>query len=587
MSKKNAIAFIALLLLFAGYASAAQPELFYKSNLFVKLNEETFSPGETLEATIELLNMEDFPIAEAYVVVELVQGDDYYYPSQMQDTDNIFFEEKITGLNIAPHEKVSETFSYNLPSGLKPGNYRIDVYAKTNKTSLVGAPHIFASPNSVRFAVSGVGNEFPEAKFIRTKTMFHEFLGPVGPGIKPGEEIENGVFVQNISGKSLSNVILFVGLCEWDDTSCASYESTATEKIALLAPGEEKAVSVKLKAPQMPDAYAIRLELRDSSGRLLSLYRNRSIVYGGTAKIHQLNISDYSFEQGSQGEISMFIGPSPDHYNFPPFEDFTVKAWIENARDNNRVIFSDERQVASIASPDFLTFAFPFTAEKALDLFKVCGSVSKGGEEHEHYCYLVDASKFPKKELASEIAIEWNYDFSNRTLNLLFSNEDTKLKEMNAAFMLLRPETSELVATKALKGESPVAESIAVEPENFVLLLNNFSTRKQQKVEINIVGREAAFTLKSCPELGGSMCSEGQLCDNPAASSEGKWCCLTQCRGRASTSQQSLPWGTVYSLLLWVAAIVVILVIAYNAYVRFGGRGNEEFGGENIENDLR
>jgi len=45
--------------------------------------------------------------------------------------------------------------------------------------------------------VEGTGKGFPEAKFIRTKTEFHEFLGPVGPGINPGEEIENKVRVKH------------------------------------------------------------------------------------------------------------------------------------------------------------------------------------------------------------------------------------------------------------------------------------------------------------------------------------------------------------------------------------------------------
>ena len=126
--KKTALVF-AILAIFLSNVMAA--ELFYKSNMYVSLNKAEFAPGETLEANVGITNSESFPIAEAYLVFELVQGESYYYPSQTKDSDNVFFEENVEGINIAPFDRVSKSFSYRLPEGLAPGSYRRDVYAKT------------------------------------------------------------------------------------------------------------------------------------------------------------------------------------------------------------------------------------------------------------------------------------------------------------------------------------------------------------------------------------------------------------------------------------------------------------------------
>lgn len=585
MELKRIAMIFAFVMLFLSQAYAL--ELFYNASMNTELNKQQFAPGESLEAEITVLNLEDFPIAEAYVVVELVQGKDYYYPSQTTDRDNVFFEEKILGLNIAPYGKAATTFSYTIPDDLTPGDYRIDVYAKTNKTHLVGAPHIFASPNSVNFTVSGRDGSFPEAKFVRTKTRFHQFLGPIGPGISPGEEIENEIFVQNTSGRNLSDLTLFVGMCEWDDTSCKSFNSSATKKISSLKAGDETKVSVKLTSPQMPDAYAIRLELKDSDGKLLSLYRNRSIVYGGTAKIHQLNVSDYLFGESDNVELSVLIGPSPDHYTFPEFNDFAVRAWVEDIRDNNRVVFSESKAIDSISGSELKQETFSFASPVALDLFKVCAVIEKQGIEHEHYCYVVDASKFPEKKQMSEIDVQWNYDFSVRELNLSFSNKDPGASKLNAAFLLMDFASNDLLASAELKGSSPTSETVETEPGNFVLLLNNFSTGRQKRVNINLEGEATALSLKTCTELGGILCGSGQLCNNKVASSESGVCCLTECRERLSIGQLGFDLQNLFSILFWIVVILIVLIIAYNAYNRVIKGKEKRVAGEIVEKHLR
>ncbi len=541
--------------------AAAESNLFYKGSLYLGLEDESLSQGETLKANVTLVSLEEFPIAEAYLVFEVVQGKDYYYPTQHSDSDNIIWEEKVSGLNLAPNGKTSREFSFNLPENLKPGDYRLDVYAKTKKTQIVGAPHIFASPTSANFTVTGSQGSFPEAKILRTKTMFHQFLGPVGPGIGPGEEIENEVFLLNESGKSLSNAELFVGLCEWDDTACGKWLSTAAEKLSLKA-GEEKSLNVKLVAPEMPDAYAIRIELRNSSGELLSLYRNRSIVYGPTAKIHQLNVNDYKFEEADEIELSMLLGPSPDHYKWPVFEAFKIKAWVEDMTDKNKVLVSEEKTIESISAPEFPMHSFSFQAPKELTLFKVCGLVEKQNQEHEKYCYVVDASKFPEKEAGEEIEVKWDYDSEEKALNLAFSTQPQGL-EIDAAFLLMDFSAGVLVEHQNLKGKSPQNAVLRVPAKNYLLLLNNFSTGRQTKISISLDSAGLAPTLRPCSKMSGQKCTEEQVCDNPVPSSDSPLCCLTKCRDRISNQPKPNPMAFLYHYLIpAIAAILIIVLVA-------------------------
>ncbi len=557
------IALVALLFM----ASLVQAEsLFYTGDMAIKLNKEVFLPGDELKATITLSNVESIPIADAYIVVDLVAGKDYYYPSQTSDADNIFAEKKITGINIEGGGKVSKEFTYTLPANLAGGDYRIDAYAKTGRTHIIGVPHIFASPEMKQFRVrSGESNEFPQANIVRTKTKFHEFLGPIGPGIDPGANIENEVFVKNTSSRELKNLSLFVGLCEWDDTYCESFESEDTKTIASLKAGEEKAVSVSLKAGAIPDAYAIRLELRNSEGELLSFYRNRSVVYGETAKIHKLNVNDYMFKQDDTVKISVLVGASPDHYRWPTFENFTLKAWVEDL-ESGAVVGSGERVLKSIYGAEQLKVNFEFPTSNALNLFKVCASIEKQNVEHENYCYTVDASLFPPKKEGSELEAVWTYDYTERKLDITFSNKESGIQNIDAAFLLMNLSRNGLAGQGVLQGTTPIAASVKTEPSNFLLIVNNFAIGKQQKFDIVLDSSAIATSPKNCAELGGTICTASKLCENPLRQEEEGICCASKCIEPIETKALPTLPKDLSDILLIMGAVLVIIILVYNVY---------------------
>ncbi len=582
--EKRLIVGLFFVLLFSS-AFAVKGNFSYDAEMQATIAKKSFSPGETITGKLFFTSMEFFPIPEAYAVIYLVQGNGYYYTSQQSDVDNIFVEQKVSGINLSPTMRREYDYNIVLPQDLAPGNYRLDFYAKTEKGFITGAPHIFSSPFSIQISVSGSNGEFPFAKIIRTKTEFHNFLGPQGPGIEPGKEISNNIFVRNTSSRELKNVKVFVGLCEWDDTACSKFDSQDTAKIDSIKAGEEKSARVKLVAPQLPDAYSIRIEVRDENDRLLSLYRNRSIVYGGTAKIHKMYVSDFKYNTGDKGNVKIMLGPSPDHYTFPSFKDFDVKVSIQDLWSNN-VIFEKSERVTEInpkAPNPYLEKSFDFTVPNALTNFRVCGSVEKQGVVHENYCFVVDASKFRVIEKFSDIDITWNFVEKERRLDIEFSLRNPELsRSVDAAYALSAFSTSELLGESVLDSLPNNISFSGLKDNSYTLILNNFLTRQQSQVEINIGSIPAGERVKSCTEQNGFICTGAEVCNwGILVASDSGLCCSVKCSqpGPKPPPKCSSFWDFCWvdPFIIFVIAVIIVAIIAV-LVLRKGKKIENEWG---------
>ncbi|MBI4052460.1 MAG: hypothetical protein HY394_00305 [Candidatus Diapherotrites archaeon] len=554
----------------------AEPLQNFSGDLSVRLNKTEFSAGETIRAEINLLNLDDSPLFDADVISEIVQGNGFYYPSQSSDVDNIFFEKKIGNISIAPHYAKKVSFEYAIPKDAAPGNYRMDVYLRNRRAPVVGIAHIFAAPKSVRFKVSGNG-AFPQAKIVRTKTEFHHQPGPVGPGIAAGQKIESTVFVENASASEMRGLELRVGICDWDDTACDRFLEEKKIPVGSVAAGKTAEVNVSLAAPELPSAYAIRLELVDSGGRTQSIYRNRSVVLGPTAKIRKVSLNDYSFGENENVELEYLIGPSPDHYTLPRpvFENFSLRVSVKDERSGKEV-FSGEQAFDKIAIPDFFTTKFPFDVKSKLDFFTVCSQIEKQSKVFDRYCFTINAEEFAAQEKKAKLAVSWNYDRPKSMLALEFSNGSNAASDINAFYFLLsetqNPESKGFVA-----GSSPQTVSFEAPPATYVLVVNDLSTRTQKSFEINLLEKAAAGT---CAERNGMVCGKASYCSaKTAAASDSAECCLAQCLPRIETgkAETKTPSAGIVPVALAVAVLVALAGAAYLVWKsrkRNGGRAD-------------
>jgi len=62
-------------------------------------------------------------------------------------------------------------------------------------------------------------------------------------------------------------------------------------------------IPVSFYAPAKPQAYSIRLELREENGRMVSLYRSRIVVSGEAARIRKAASDRIYYNAGDSGKV--------------------------------------------------------------------------------------------------------------------------------------------------------------------------------------------------------------------------------------------------------------------------------------------
>ncbi len=378
------------IILFSAYAGALESDIFFNGNIEFSLR-AAYKAGDSISTEMAVSNLEDFPIAEGQIVIDIVQGCDIpAYPSQLSDCDNIFHEAVIGDLSIPAKSSIRVPFSFKLPPDLKKGKYRMDAYFSTKRTTIVGIGYIHLPGIYKAFDVEG-SLDFPQAKILRTQTALKNATGPIGVLVEPSEMVRGEVFVKNEIPNNISNMSLDIKVCSWDDTSCPDPFEQSLE--FSLQKNQTKKLDISFPAPEKPDAYAVRLEVR-AGERLISLYRSRLIVSGQTAKIRKLYVDRPHYRKGETATITVMLSGSPDHYTKPKVFDVNLGITLKDLNGDS-VAFSKAETIPELSSETgLIRKSFSFAAPETLAKFEVCAVAAKGGTVFDEYCYIIDASKF-------------------------------------------------------------------------------------------------------------------------------------------------------------------------------------------------
>jgi hypothetical protein len=525
------------------YAQSAEGDyfsssIFYRGDVSFNLDKSVYNPGDVLSADVTVYNMEDFPVTDAFLVLELVSGgEEHIYPSQSSDADNVFSEQVIGGIDLAANGRRVVPFSYKIPGDLKSGAYRLEAYYVTARTPIVGIPAIFISPRYAVFRVDGAG-QFPDARIIRTLTVFINETGPVGVGVMPGSVVNGSVYVQNDGSSGLSGLSLEVAVCEWDDSSCAREDSywSKTYSVPSIAPAGMQNVDVRFDAPAEPGAYAIRLELKDNAGRTVSLYRSRIVVMGETAKIRKLAVTKTYLPEGGNGSIMVLAAASPDHYSMPVVENVKVSVSVFGM-DLGDEIYSDSYVIPqlAIASVGLVSKVFNYTAPRELKGFKVCSKIeSQAGELYDQFCYSVDPLAVgPSGDKISEISVDWSYNAASGVLDVNMCSADVSglASKSSAAAILLNADGKVVGAVENVSLDSCGVVSFSVVPGDYVLLVNELGSGGQTRYDvvaapsavpsmvcgdgICVSGEDSGNCCVDCGCIAGSDCVGGSCVVNP------------------------------------------------------------------------
>jgi hypothetical protein len=533
--------------------------IFFTGFVEINLEKDNLKAGENLKGYFRAGNSDSAGFYDSEIIVEIASGPkgSISYPSQLSDNGNIFLEKKFP-IALLPNQEKKIPFEIPLPKDIKEGTYTILAYFKTKRSPITGIPHIFLNPVEKEFKVQGTGS-FPNATIIRTKTEFNGDTGPIGTWVKPEQNIEGKIFLKNQSNQKLQNLVLWTGLCDWDDTACEKFLTEAKTNLELEA-NEEKQVNLTLKAPAMPGAYAIRIELMDKDGKTISLYRNRAIVEGPTAKIKKMAFYGDELKPNKPVKIYALIGSSPDHYTKPDFYDFNVSIWIEK---DAKKIFEGKQHIPALKFKEIeKEINANFTPDLAYQKFTVCSAIEKDNTTHDKYCFEI----FP-------IETDYNGKKGEIRLETIFSEpSELKIKacgfaangneeDINLSISVVEAENSLERYYESFDSGNCLEKYYPIERKKYLVLVNDFKNNKQISKEIDLTVEKP----KSCNELGGVLCESNTKCNGNKIdiASEKGICCKGTCEEESSTQIENYKeqFSVQFEFIILAAIIIVLLVL--------------------------
>ena len=538
----------------------------YRGSMDYVLENDTFVAGGRMDIPFTVSNLESFPVANAFLVIEVVSGkEERIYPTQFAENDSLFFEDVITGINFLPLESKVLNYSYLIPEDLKPGSYRLEAYLETERAPLLGMAQIFLAPDSKVFNVVGGNGTFPQAKILRTTTVFNNASGPVGVGVAPGSLVSGEVFVQNDFSVPLEGMSLAVTVCEWQDMLCSN-ESLFFEKkfdVPVIAPGRNGTVDVLFAAPERPEAYSIRLELKDRSDRTYSLYRSRIVVKGPTGRIHKLALEPLFMNKGDLAHILLLIGTSPDHYDFPTMADVQVSAAITDKAGDP--VYSGLFVIKNLSMANnygFIPIELNYTADRVLSYYTVCSKIeSNAGALLDEYCFVVDPSKYSPRKTELIFNTSWVYASGALSVEVCVKDSSGAAISSEASVLLVSKEKA-LAQDKTLNLAPCAKQIFKTEPGVYQLIVNDMKTNKQLTYDLNLSDQIIPDVCgdSKCGSTEGSDvccsdcgCPEGMICSSDGCVSE---VTSTTIPGNTGLNQDYILIGLGILLLLIIVFIV-------------------------------
>jgi len=540
-----------VLLLTISFAQALEPQDFqWNGSANVYLANDSFSSDENISGYIVLSNIENYSMVGNKLVFQIAQGE-YSYPSEFAN-DNVILESSISDVWVLPRGMKKVEFS--LPPQA-PGRYRLDCYSWILKSKFIGSSSIFLSPSSIDFTVLGTPSQ-EKVIIDRKNTVFgtesKKVSGPNGFPINAGDSIKGIVFVKNNSQTSISGLKLELSLCDWASVFCSNPNKQFFE-VPTLAANETKEITVTLTAPNIPSAYEINIRLAKGE-QTLSIYKNRVIVSGGTAKLRKIFIEGLKDKNYT---LTAIISGSPDHFSNPVFENFQI---IKQLFDKESIVSEESISVAKLDYYDINAFTFQ---AKVPSFDKACVRIAKENVTYEEECFSVPLEEIQKSydELNPKaVEVSWNYNELSSNLTLYFKKDS-----LNTRYRLIDSDKTILEENVIQKGN--FQKDISIEKKDLTLIVDDFDAKLQQVFTINLFS--TSDKIKSTQNANDSnnpgqdilcketLCKDNETCTGPAYLSANGTCCTKTCINSVITQNNfELP-----PLILLVAIILVIIAI--------------------------
>jgi len=540
------------LLLFSSvtFAEMIPQDLVWNSMVGVVFDKENYLEGEAITGKVSFVNAEKYPAIGAKAVLQFAQGI-YSYPSQLNSKDNVIGEQVFDFGYILPNSKKELLFSFPNPGA---GDYRVDSYAWVMKSKAIGASNIFYNPAaSKKISVEGVKKQ--RAVIDRLNTSFEGSKGPIGFPVVAGTNFSGNVIIKNGEIKK-DNLKLGVTICEWALPFCKLNEKLID--VGSIQANENKTIEVSLVAPTTPSAYEINLVLYDGAV-IDSIFKNRVIVSGGTAKIRKAFITGIDTRNYS---ATLIIAGSPDHFTYPDFDNFDVAIEIYQG---TTLIEEKKETVKKIKMGEIIQKTFILSVK---DFTSMCTKVSKNEVIYEKECFASDINAITSEyeiENPKSVLVRWTYDEVNSMLFVELTKEiiNAQVSLFNSDKTLFK----EMISTNVI-----YTKNIFVQKQNLFLAVNDFDAKTQQLIPLNfelgvedrnsiIFGQTTDTNLgilnqKKCE---GNICGAGTICSTAEVLTIDGKCCYNECILDSTISPDKDPFFI--PLIFWIALILLVIAI--------------------------
>ena len=351
--------------------------------------------GSVSQTEITVLNTGSLPILDGKLVIELVKPD--------SANENVLSEISSENFNLMPGQSQTEKLALPIPNYAATGDYRLDIYLKAGRTSVVGSPVSFSSPNSRLLKIKNYGS-YMDVRINRTSTVVCGilegtdscFARQLGPTVEPNSKVQARLGLVNLQNYSIPAKLKW-SVYEWDDTLNQSPVSVSESDVQL-TPGNS-IVPIEFIAPAKPTAYAIRISAY-SGDNLLSIYRSRIVVKGASSRIKKLVSDSNSYRAGSDVNLHATLVGSADGQT--PISGTITTELTDNAR--NSIVFSNETQFSFgsvtieatgfAANSNVENLNYPFKTQHSMNDFTLSAVIKSSGNIIDSYSVRIKNSAF-------------------------------------------------------------------------------------------------------------------------------------------------------------------------------------------------
>lgn len=549
------ILLISFLLIFSSFVLAYTPQdIYWKGYINLDLDKTIFEEGEPIKGSLYIYNLDEYPILAQKIVMQVGSGI-YDYPSQFAE-DNTVYEEIIETSWILPNS--IKRIDFNIENTFSGENH-IDVYSWISKSKFNGASSIYLNPTIQNFKVS---NEKNENVFINRKlTNFgkEKQIGPVGFPVEPLEVYPGEIYITNPTKNSINNLSIEINVCDWAEAFCN--DTTKIINIGNINGEETKKVDVELTANEIPSAYSINMKLKQDN-EVISIYKNRLIVTGGTAKIRKIVFDGLVNRNYS---IFALIAGSPDHFTYPNFENFEIKLKVFL---NNNLIEENKNEFRNIDAGEIIDTKHNITAD---EFDYICLSIEKSNNIYDEECFKVELEELQNsydEKFPEELNIKYQYDEEDSVLEIILSKEIKK--SINVRLKIIN-QISTLIS-EDIKSENSTTINYNVPRQDLTLLIDDIDAKKQYTIDLDFAENKSTLIdtneLISCPAV---VCSNGTVCATQTVNSKEGACCYSYC---TSALEEEGQLGTT-PLILIISIFLVLIAIIILANILIKGRGKK------------